>query len=218
MAARATLSYVLDPMCSWCWAFRPHWKRVLGALPADVDVRYVMGGLAPDSDNPMPQAMQEHLKSTWRQVAERTGAQFNFDFWIRCRPRRSTYPACRAVLAAGLQNEQAVAEMIDAIQRAYYAEARNPSDVETLVALAEEIGLEGERFSADLDSDAVAERLRADFWTRDRFGVQGFPSVIVQLDAQAAYAVAWGYAEADAVIERLNAVLNGAATPRRGAP
>jgi hypothetical protein len=27
------------------------------------------------------------------------GTKFNFEFWSRCRPRRATYPACRAVIA-----------------------------------------------------------------------------------------------------------------------
>ncbi len=213
----ATLHYVLDPMCSWCWAFRPHWRRVVAWLPEGVAVRYVMGGLAPDSDQPMSPAMQRHLQSVWRLIAERTGAQFNFEFWTRCQPRRSTYPACRAVVAAALQRDSAEAAMIEAIQDAYYMQARNPSDRDTLLELAAEIGLDPEHFARDLDADAVAERLQADFATRDRFGVQGFPSLILAPNGATGYAVAWGYSEAPDVIDRLTRVLREveAASPEK---
>ena len=93
-----TLYYVADPMCSWCWGFTP----TIAALQADdrCALRYVMGGLARDSDEPMPAAMRAYVQDAWREVAQRTGASFNWDFWSQCQPRRATYPACRAVLAA----------------------------------------------------------------------------------------------------------------------
>jgi putative protein-disulfide isomerase len=48
------------------------------------------------------------------------------------------------------------------IQRAYYLEARNPSDNETLVELAADIGLDVERFSADLVAEATQRSLLAE--------------------------------------------------------
>ena len=47
---QANLYYAHDPMCSWCWAFRPTWKRIVKALPENLAVRRILGGLAPDSD------------------------------------------------------------------------------------------------------------------------------------------------------------------------
>ena len=126
------LYYVADPMCSWCWGFRPVLQEVVAALPETVPVVYVMGGLAKDSDEPMPEATRAYVQRNWRDVTATTGAEFNWDFWSECKPRRSTYPACRAVLAARAQREDAVPELFDAIQRAYYREAGNPSDIETL--------------------------------------------------------------------------------------
>lgn len=56
------LLYFHDPMCSWCWAFRPVWTDLCTQLPAGVTVRRVVGGLAPDSDAPMPPDMRVKLK------------------------------------------------------------------------------------------------------------------------------------------------------------
>lgn len=45
--------FVHDPMCSWCYAFRLAWTQIEQQLPTSIRVQYVLGGLAPDSDQPM---------------------------------------------------------------------------------------------------------------------------------------------------------------------
>ncbi|MDA0321810.1 MAG: DsbA family protein [Verrucomicrobia bacterium] len=187
------LIYVLDPMCSWCWGFREALQEFTDSLE-DHELTYVMGGLAKDSDDPMTDEMREYVRGAWQAVAARTGAEFNHAFWTTCRPRRSTYPACRAVLAAGLQD--AKASMIEAIQRAYYLEARNPSDDDALIELAGEIGLDRERFAVDVTSPAVADLLRDDFKLRRELGVTRFPTLLLQR-SDGCHVLTAGYATAD---------------------
>ena len=117
----STLYYVLDPMCSWCYGFSPTWKELLSHLSSDIKVIYVHGGLAPHSFEPMPKNMQSMLESTWRQIETQTQVTFNFNFWTTCEPRRSTYLACQACIAARLQGKEY--EMIQAIQESYYQKA-----------------------------------------------------------------------------------------------
>lgn len=177
---RATLYFAHDPMCSWCWGFRPTWEKIVKAVPENLTVRRILGGLAPDSDAPMPPEMRRYLQETWRNVQQRVpGTRFNFAFWEQCKPRRSTYPACRAVIAARRQFVQAEERMILAIQQAYYLEARNPSDVEVLIALAEEIGLDTARFSADLGAAQTQTQLMEEIAFGRAIGVQGFPSLVL---------------------------------------
>jgi putative protein-disulfide isomerase len=202
----STVYYIMDPMCSWCWSFRPVVAQVQAALPRQVPLRYIMGGLAPDSDVPMPDAMRLKLRQTWHTIAEHTGAEFNFAFWDTCEPRRSTYPACRAVIAAGMQDEEQLPPMVYAIQQAYYLQARNPSDQATLVALAGEIGLDAAQFAADLVSDKVEDRFRADLYFAANLGVRGFPSLVVERD-DTFYLVASGYSPAPPIIERIEKTL-----------
>ena len=164
-------------MCSWCWGFASALEEAKGILPETVVLLYVMGGLAPDSDEPMEAGVGSYVQSAWREVAATTGARFNWEFWDKCQPRRSTYPACRAALAAGLQG--VLPEMFAALQRAYYAEARNPSDADTHLALAGELGLDLARFSTDLVSSRVENMLQR---TGARsVSLRGARSVSVQL-------------------------------------
>ncbi|CAA0079674.1 Uncharacterised protein [Halioglobus japonicus] len=172
-----TLYYVHDPMCSWCWGFNRSWHSLRKALPDTINVVNVVGGLAPDSDQPMPLEQQKTIAGYWKEIEKRTGAKFNFDFWQVCTPRRSTYPACRAVLAACEQNaEQA---MIDAIQHAYYLRAMNPSDNSTLIALAGELKLDLQQFSHDLQSNEIEDELQKQFSLRRSLGVRSFPSLVL---------------------------------------
>ncbi|RQW83663.1 MAG: DsbA family protein, partial [Methylococcus sp.] len=81
------LFYFLDPMCSWCWAFRPALELVKQNLPTGITLIHVMGGLAPDTEEPMPKAMREKLKDIWRTIQVKVpGTEFNVDYWNVCTP------------------------------------------------------------------------------------------------------------------------------------
>ena len=174
---KAVLYYIHDPMCSWCWGFRRSWDQMREALSGTVTVINVVGGLAPDSDVPMPIEQQRTIAGYWEIISRKTGAEFNFDFWTSCQPRRSTYPACRAVLAAAKQHSEL--EMIDAIQRAYYLDARNPSDSLTLITLAGELGLDVSQFTEHLGSTEIQTTLEENFALSRKLAVAGFPSLVL---------------------------------------
>ena len=203
----ATLYYIADPMCSWCWGFHPVLQKVRGALPADIALVYVMGGLAKDSDEPMPDEIRAYVQNAWREVSEKTGARFNWDFWTRCSPVRSTYPACRGVLSAAAQEEEAGPTYFEAVQKAYYLQARNPSETETLVELAGEIGLDESRFAAELRSPKTEQRLQDQFSTRRRLGIRQFPSLVLETCNEITV-ITKGYSDFDPVMAELAPALS----------
>lgn len=175
-----TLYYAHDPMCSWCWAFRPTWDHVQQNLPGEVRLTQLLGGLAPDSNQSMPAAQREMLQDIWHNIASRVpGTRFNFDFWRKCQPRRSTYPACRAVIAAARQEVSKQEPMTVAIQRAYYLEARNPSNEDTLIELAREINLDIELFTVQLNAEETQQELLRQVRFCSQLGIAGFPSLVM---------------------------------------
>lgn len=183
IAPAAGLIYVHDPMCSWCWGFRRAYLRLLSELPPSIPVTPLLGGLAPDSSEPMPPQMQQQLQQTWRRIeAAIPGARFNHDFWRDCRPRRSTWPACRAVLAARAQDRDGAGHdfaMTTAIQRGYYLHARNPSDESTLLEFAAELGLDAPAFQTELRSARVRRQLQSEIAAARQLGAHGFPALIL---------------------------------------
>lgn len=200
----ATLYYVYDPMCSWCYAFRPIWQRVRQQLPEHIQIQTVLGGLAPDNDEPMPLATQQMVQANWHKITQAVpGTVFNFDFWTNCQPRRSTYPACRAVLAAAAQITAAGSQMLEAIQNAYYRQARNPSDVSTLLELAAELQLDTQRFASDLQSAEIQYQLKQNLDLVDHLGVNSFPSLVLQ-SAQGLKRIQHSYTDAAAILKQLS--------------
>ena len=196
----ATLYYYHDPMCSWCWGWRPCASEVFDNLPEGVSRVNVLGGLAPDSDEPMPADTREMVIGHWRRIESMLGTRFNFDFWTQCQPRRSTYPACRAVIAAANQGFEEA--MILAIQTAYYLEARNPSDAAVLIELAGEQRLDTDRFETDLASRATDERLQREIRFTRASPVSGFPSLALEQGGEL-FAVPVDYRDAGVTLRRL---------------
>jgi len=175
-----TLYYVHDPMCSWCWAFRPSLNALFSELPGQIEVIRLLGGLAVDSDEPMSDETRAYVQKNWRRIEEQVPeTKFNYDFWQQCQPRRSTYPACRAVIAARAQANQFDKQMTLAIQQAYYCQARNPSDVSTLIALAVEVGLDKDKFNTDLLSTETDEILQKEINLSRQLGLNSFPSLLL---------------------------------------
>ena len=155
----------------------------------------------------MPDAMQHYLQTTWRRIQERIpGTEFNFDFWHRCRPRRSTWPACRAVIAARSQDPATERPMISAIQRAYYLEALNPSDAEVLVDLACRIGLDGPAFASRLDDPACQALLEQEMSRCRQLGLTSFPSLAL-VTGDSGWPVQIDYTNPLAMVERIEALI-----------
>ncbi len=202
-----TFHYIHDPMCSWCWAFAPTIELVLEKLPPDVKVKFTLGGLAPDSDEPMPESMQEGLKQTWQQISMVVpNTSFNFDFWTNNKPRRSTWPACRAVIAARRQSQEFERPMIKVIQHAYYLNAKNPSNSDTLLDCAKSIGCDEHNFSSDFNSEEVRNEFLDELKQVQRFGVQGFPSLVFEKHDGSAFSVPVDYQNADRILERIDQI------------
>jgi putative protein-disulfide isomerase len=202
---KATLFYVHDPMCSWCWGFTNVYDQLIERLPAGVEIRRWVGGLASDSDVPMPESMQQMLQQTWARIEQTIpGTSFNFDFWSTCKPRRSTYPACRAVIAAREQGEQYDLIMTRQIQQAYYLQARNPSDNDTLIALSDEIGLDSDRFANVLVDPGTHQLLLDEINQARSIGIDSFPSLVLEQGGQYRRILS-NYTDVEPILEQINA-------------
>ena len=178
------LYYVHDPMCSWCWGFSPTQQIVRENLPDGIEWISLLGGLAPDSDESMTDETKGYVQKAWRTIQERIpGTEFNFDFWNKCTPRRSTYPACRAVIAARNTSADSELSYILALQKAYYLRAMNPSDTDTHLTLATELGLDTSVFKQHLLDPKTHQTLLDEIAFARSIGGDSFPSLII-VDAQ----------------------------------
>ena len=141
----------------------------------------MLGGLAPDSSEPMSNQMRKYIQINWQKIEkEIPGTKFNYDFWKNCTPKRSTYPACRAVISVKKQKPELEALMIKLIQHAYYLEAKNPSKNSTLISLAKLLDLNIEQFTQDLNSKPTQQQLLDDISLMQSLNVTSFPSLTLK--------------------------------------
>ena len=76
---RAQVSYIGDPMCSWCWGMSP----VIEALAVHcaeqgLGFRLVMGGLRAGGGDAWNAGFRGFLRQEWTHIAAQTGQPFGF--------------------------------------------------------------------------------------------------------------------------------------------
>ncbi|CAI8202282.1 MAG: Uncharacterised protein [Marinobacterium sp. xm-d-530] len=91
--------------------------------------------------------------------------------------------------------------MSRAIQKAYYLDAKNPSDMSTLIECAETIGLDESQFSEQLRSDLIESKLNSELEFSRTLGVQGFPALLL-VNGDAITPLALGYSTLDKIEKR----------------
>ncbi|MCA1791705.1 MAG: DsbA family protein [Thioalkalivibrio sp.] len=185
----------------------PVLEQLRRRLPETVEFQRLLGGLAPDTDEPMPEDLREMVQGSWRRILQHVpGTELNFAFWTHCVPRRATYAACRAVIAARQQGAAFEAPMNTAIQRAYYTQARNPSDAQTLIELADEVGLDTAAFRKALGSEAVNRELEEEIRQAREMDVESFPALVYQ-DQNGIRPILVDYTDAEPMLQAIETAL-----------
>lgn len=202
-----TLYYIYDPMCSWCYAFEQSLEALHEQLPIELSFKAILGGLAADTKTPMPIETQSMIQQAWRHIENTVpNVRFNFNFWTNNTAYRSTYPACRAILAATNQSPGFAKSMRLAIQQAYYQEAKNPSLNEVLIDCAKQVTLDIKQFSKDLLSLAIDIKLTEHRHFSRLLEVSSYPSLRLVLDAEI-YTIPIDYTDIKTTLEQINKLL-----------
>lgn len=203
-----TLYYIHDPMCSWCYAFNSSLNTLIKHFANKLPIRKITGGLAPDSNTPMPVAMKTYIGQTWHRIENTVpGVHFNHDFWHLNTPIRSTYPACRAVLAAKKIQAASEMPMIEAIQTAYYQLAKNPSLPETLRECALSIGLDEKDFIDTMNSAEIEFELQRDIDFSRSIGANSYPSLYLSY-CGTFFPIAVDYTTPQTMIKAIYSIIN----------
>jgi putative protein-disulfide isomerase len=147
--------YHTDPACSASWAAEPRLRRLMVEFAADVEITYVMGGLAREFGDP------DRLVMTWLEDAAASEMPVDPRIWAG-HPPRSSYPACIALTAAAEQGPEAAERYLRALREGFMCHRRKLDGPEALMEEARRAGLDAPRFRIDLESNAILERFAAD--------------------------------------------------------
>jgi putative protein-disulfide isomerase len=180
----ATLHYIYDPLCGWCYGAEP--LAQAAAEVADLEVALHGGGLWPEPTT-LPDDMRNYISQADKRLAELSGQpmgeRYRNELLFDPELILESAPTIRAVLAAESLAGKGLA-MLQAIQHAHYVDGRHVVRPEVLTELAERVGLDSAEFAdvvAKVDVDAHIAQTRA---LMGRIGAQGFPTFVLEINGQ----------------------------------
>ncbi|MFQ5764648.1 MAG: DsbA family protein [Rhodospirillales bacterium] len=172
--------FVVDPMCSWCWGFSPVIEAIRSAYGERAAMTIVAGGLRPLTSAPMSDKDKAEIRHHWEAVEKASGQPFDFDFFERSGFVYDTEPACRALVTVRTLEPASSYTYLARLHRAFYAENRDVTADAVLAALAEETGVERERFVEAFRSREMIYQTSGDFIRSQSMGARGFPTVVLR--------------------------------------
>lgn len=202
------LIYFADPMCSWCYGFSPVLETLRRRYGDVLPIRLVMGGLRPETTEPMPEPARRGLVRHWQEISAISGVPFDGGWAERDDLVYDTHPAARAVVLSRRTSTDAGLDFLAAAHSAFYAEGRDVTKADVLGDIAAGQGFDRGAFLAALADEAVDQETWRDYVIAQRAGATGFPTLIVGPNADGSYAlVTRGYNGADLVIPSIDAWL-----------
>ena len=188
----ATLHYIFDPMCGWCYAAAPLVDAARN-VPG-LEVAFHGGGMMTGANRrAITPQWRDYVLPHDRRIAELTGQPFGeayFEGLLRdIGAVMDSEPPTTAVLAAEALRAGGGLDMTHRLQRAHYVEGRRIADVQVLAAIAKELGFDPEAFAsafARLSGEATSRHMAESRQLLQRAGGQGFPTfVLAQADGTA---------------------------------
>ncbi|MDM0033890.1 DsbA family protein [Variovorax sp. J22P271] len=179
---RATLHYVFDPLCGWCYAAAPLIEAAR-SVPALAIECHGGGMLTGSNRRPITPAWRDYVMPHDRRIAELSGQPFGaayFDGLLKdSGAMLDSAPPLTAILVAEAGAGRGL-DMLLRLQRAHYVEGQRIADPAVLRTLAADLGLDAAAFSDHFDVMAGEPTQRHIDESRRwlaRIGGQGFPTL-----------------------------------------
>jgi len=176
--------YVTDPICSHCWAIEPTLRRFKEQYGHYVNFNTVMGGLLEKwGEGPIDPAngiyKPADVAGHWREVGEYSRMPIDGSLMID-NPVQSSYPPSRVYKVIQKNYNNALAyEYLRRSREALFAFNQNISDPSIMIAIVNELGLDGAAIVNEAEQPAGQQLLNEDFNLAGRLGARGFPTVIM---------------------------------------
>lgn len=189
MSRTVKIDFVSDVVCPWCALGAAALEQAIANLAGEVEVEltYKPFELNPDMPASGEHAIEHMMRKygrTAQQVAERNamiierGEQIGFHFDLEKRSHFfNTFNAHRLLFWAFTEGRQRLLKNV--LLKAYFTDGQNPDDVETLVSLAAETGLDAQRAREVLTSGAFSQEVRELEQFYQERGITSVPAMVL---------------------------------------
>lgn len=206
--------YIGDPMCSWCYGFGPELAGFLKAIP-EPKLDIVMGGLRAGGNQTVTPEFRGFLLDHWSQVEKACSLQFNPQALDVPGFVYDTEPVCRAFACTQLLypelNNMTKLALFGSLQQAFY---RLGQDVTQAGVLAKCVSqcltrlkhpTSEQQFLAAFGSEQAKAHTQAHFEQAGKWGVNGFPALLVVKDERL-FLLSSGYTKTATLIEHFRKI------------
>ncbi|MGH6872424.1 MAG: DsbA family oxidoreductase [Rhizomicrobium sp.] len=215
------IDVVSDTICPWCFIGKRRLARALAERPdIEFDVRWrafrLDPGVPPEGvdrraylkakfgDGERPRAMSEAIRAAGAEEA----IAFAFDRIARTPNTVDSHRLIRWAGGAGLQDE-----VVEALFHAYFEEGRDIGDIDVLVDIADQAGMDTSLVADLLEEGADREIIQREDDLAHRMGISGVPTFIFANK----YAVS-GAHDPDTLVQLIDKVAGEAAEAETAAP
>lgn len=185
--SRVVIEVWADLGCPWCYVAKHRLEAAISERPDADRFEIVMRSFELDPTAPQeleenetsfvrshPGSTADDLRQAERQmqsIANREGLTYTVDRW-----NANTFDLHRVVQYAGDQGRGFA--FFSEVQDGFFSGTRDPFDPDTLVGVAESVGLDGRRVREILAGEQYADRVRADRREAIELGSTGVPFVV----------------------------------------
>jgi predicted DsbA family dithiol-disulfide isomerase len=186
MSEPIQIDIVSDVVCPWCVIGYRQLEQALSETGITAKIQWHPFELNPKMP-PEGQNLRDHLAEKYGTTPEQSiaarhrlsilGADLGFVFDFNDDARMvNTFQAHQLIEWADDQGRQSEVKL--ALFKAHFSDARDVSDIDTLVAIATETGLDGEAAREALEGEQMAWNVRTmqQFWIEK--GVRGVPAMV----------------------------------------
>ena len=178
-----------DVVCPWCYIGKRRFEHALEqfAHSDEVEVVWRSFELDPNSPSISPGQLNDMLAKKMGVSTERAAAmnaqvttlaaEEGLEFNLEQARHGDTFDAHRLIHLADEHGLQAVAK--ERLLHAYFSEGKAIGDVDTLVALGVELGLNADDVRAALEGDTFASAVRGDEERAQMLGITGVPFFVL---------------------------------------
>jgi predicted DsbA family dithiol-disulfide isomerase len=177
----------IDVICPWCYVGKRRMEKALDLVGAGerISVSWLPFELNPDMPKEGTERREYRMRKfgSWErslqldaqltELGAREGLSFRYDLMTKT---PNTFNAHRLIWLAGQGNMQG--DVVEALFRAYFTQARDVGDAATLADIASEVGMDRARISSFLESDQGAGEVRHYEDAAKRAGISGVPAFI----------------------------------------
>jgi putative protein-disulfide isomerase len=185
----ATLHYIFDPLCGWCYAASPLVRATMHELSEVVALRLHPGLLFEDPVN-LGASWRHHIVQADQHIHQLSGVRFGGAYFERIKHAEplifASSPPAAAVLAAEQLGASAGLDMLEAIQLAHYEAGLDVCDPQQLRSIAAQLSLPIEDFDLALNQQlkTLPVKTQSARSMLQASGGKGFPTFVLETDVR----------------------------------